>query len=139
MLLGLHLPDLSDSSPSSTTNPKSESASQSGSRSQLFLPDSDSKIMDVQMQCGESDCGLFAISFATALVFREQLGHFLRSHLMRCFEQQQMSMFSIRKGRHIHSKVKTMEKIPIYCACCMLQLLCCVVCVVLQIWCCLQF
>ena len=86
------------------------------------------KFMDVQMQCGESDCGLFAIAFATALVFGEQPGHFsfdqkkMRSHLMHCFEQQQMSMFPIRKRRRIHSKVKTTENIPIYCVCRMPQL-----------------
>ena len=50
------------------------------------------KFMDVQMQSGGSDCGLFS-TFTTALVFGEQPGHFLfdhkkmRSHLMHCFEQ----------------------------------------------------
>ena len=70
------------------------------------------KFMDVQMQCGGSDCGLFSISFATALVFGEQPGHFLfdhkkmRSHLMHCFEQKQIS---IRKRRCIHSKVNLLS------------------------------
>ena len=56
------------------------------------------KFMNVQMQCGGSDCGLFAISLATALVFGKQPGHFLldqklmRSHLLHCFEQKQISM-----------------------------------------------
>ena len=46
------------------------------------------KFMDVQIQCGECDCGLFSICFATALVFGGQPGHILfdqkkmRSHLM---------------------------------------------------------
>lgn len=86
------------------------------------------KFMDVQMQCGESDCGLFSIAFATALVFGEQPGHILfdqrimRSHLIHCFEQKQISMFPIRKRRRIHSKVKFIENIPIYCLCQMLEL-----------------
>ena len=33
--------------------------------------------MDVQMQSGGYDCGLFSIAFATALVFGKQPGHFL--------------------------------------------------------------
>ena len=32
--------------------------------------------MDVQMQSGGYNCGLFSIAFATALVFREQPGCF---------------------------------------------------------------
>ena len=84
--------------------------------------------MDVQMQSGEYDCGLFSIAFATALVFEEWPGCFLfdqkemRIHLLQCFERQQMSMFPIMKRRHSGAKVKSVEKIPIYCVCCMPEL-----------------
>ena len=84
--------------------------------------------MDVQKQCGENDCGLFSISFATALAFGEQPGHYLfdqkvmRSHLINCFERRRMSMFPIRKRRRIYSKVKTIEDIPVYCVCRMPEL-----------------
>ena len=70
------------------------------------------KFMEVQLQCGGRDCGLFSISFTTALVFGEQPGHSIfdqkkmRSHLMHCFEQKQ---FPIRKRRHIHSKVRKIQ------------------------------
>ena len=44
----------------------------------LYLPQmAVAKFMDVQMQCGESDCGLFSIAFTTALVFGEPPGHIL--------------------------------------------------------------
>ena len=51
--------------------------------------------MDVQMQSGGYDCGLFAIAFATALVLGEKPGGFLfdqqkmRAHLIKCLEHQQ--------------------------------------------------
>ena len=47
--------------------------------------------MNVQMQAGANDCGLFAIAFATAVVFVEKPGdtffnqHELRKHLHKCF------------------------------------------------------
>lgn len=56
-------------------------------------------IMDVQMQSGDSNCGLFSIAFATALVFGEQPGALLfnqqkmRAHLIKCHECQEISMF----------------------------------------------
>ena len=75
------------------------------------------KFMDVLMQCGGSDCGLFAISFATTSVFEEQPGHFLfdqkkmRSHLLY--------NVSNLKRKRVHSKGKTVEKIQcIVCATC---------------------
>ena len=55
--------------------------------------------MDVQMQSGGYDCGLFSIAFATALVFGEQPGRYLfdqkkmRAHLIQCLERQQMSSY----------------------------------------------
>ena len=77
--------------------------------------------MDVQMQSGGYDCGLFSIAFATALVFGEQPGYFLfeqtkmRAHLLQCLERQQM--FPVMKKRRTGSRVKSVEEIPVYCVC----------------------
>ena len=81
--------------------------------------------MDVQMQSGGCDCGLFAIAFATALVFGKHPGCFLfeqkcmRSHLLHCLESQEMTMFPTRKERRRHTelKVKSTDTYAIYCIC----------------------
>lgn len=84
--------------------------------------------MDVQMQSGGYDCGLFAIVFATVLVFGKQQGAFLfnqqkmRVHLVRCLEHRQMSMFPTKKRRRTGSKAKCVEEIQIYCICRMPEL-----------------
>ena len=57
------------------------------------------KHIDVQCQVGGSDCGLFAIAFATALCFGldPHTCSFaqaeMRNHLTACFESQCMSTF----------------------------------------------
>ena len=57
------------------------------------------KFMDVQMQAGGYDCGLFAIAFATAIMFRKQPGLFcfdqpkMREHYRKCLEQGHITMF----------------------------------------------
>ena len=55
--------------------------------------------VDVQRQCGSSDCALFTIAFATTLCMGgdphnssyDQAA--MRLHLMRCFESQKMALF----------------------------------------------
>ena len=87
-------------------------------------------MMDVQMQSGGYDCGLFSIAFATALVFGEQPGQFLfdqkkmRAHLIQCLEVQQITPFPIMKRRRGAAclKVKVVEDIPVYCLCRMPEL-----------------
>ena len=84
--------------------------------------------MDVQMQSGVNDCGLFSIAIATALVMGQQPGAFLfdqkkmRAHLIKCLERQVMSMFPIMRQRRTGSKVKSVEDVPIYCVCRMPEL-----------------
>ncbi len=84
--------------------------------------------MDVQMQSGSYDCGLFAIAFATALVFNEQPGRFLfdqhlmRAHLLECFKHRRMTQFPVKKLRRTGLKVKTIEEMPVYCICRMPEL-----------------
>ena len=83
--------------------------------------------MDVHMQSGGYDCGLFAIAFATALVYGNQPGHFIfhqektRAHLIQCLQQQEMSLFPVKKMRR-SSRVKSDDEIRIYCVCRMPEL-----------------
>ena len=54
--------------------------------------DTQLQYVDVQMQSGANDCGLFAIAFATALCHGELPGKYIferramRGHLMKCLE-----------------------------------------------------
>ena len=75
------------------------------------------------MQSGLSDCGLFAIAFATALIFGKQPCEFMfqqrqtRSHLIQCLESHSMSMFPFMMLRHVAGKVKSTNCIDVYCIC----------------------
>eukprot|EP00731_Ephydatia_muelleri_P011336 Em0006g230a len=66
--------------------------------------------VDVQMQQGCDDCGLFAIAFATSLARGEQPGSFfyqqkaMRKHLVDCLEKQNITAFPIQKIRRHGSK-----------------------------------
>ena len=82
------------------------------------------QFMNVQMQAGGYDCGLFAVAFATALAFGEPPGryHFaqekMRHHLWSCFERRQISMFPYSKLRRAtESTVKSVDEVPVYCIC----------------------
>ena len=78
--------------------------------------------MDTQMQCGSTDCGIFAIAFATALANGEQPGGFhfeqprMRKHLMHCLEAQYLSAFPVTRRRRA-AKVKLSSTIHVYCSC----------------------
>ena len=52
---------------------------------------------NVQKQVGLTNCGLFAIAFATSLAFGQEIYEFqqdqLRSHLKVCFEQKYIGIF----------------------------------------------
>ena len=82
--------------------------------------------MDVQKQCGENDCGLFSISFATALAFGEQPGHYLfdqkvmRSHLIYRLFRTKKDVDVSNQKKKVH--LKTIEDIPVYCVCRMPEL-----------------
>ena len=80
------------------------------------------KYMDTQMQCGSTDCGIFAIAFAVALANGEQPGglHFeqpqMRKHLMHCLESQCLSGFPVTRGRRA-ARVKLSSSLHVYCSC----------------------
>ncbi len=73
---------------------------------------------DVQMS---SDCCLFAIAFATAIVFGQDPGCLLfdqklmRPHLIKCFEER---MFPVKlRERRFGSRVKCRDNILVCCLC----------------------
>ena len=86
------------------------------------------KIMDVQMQAGGCDCGLFAVAFATALANGIPPGKFtfdqsrMRKHLYTCLQKGQLVTFPTMKERRVPVKVKSRDEIDIYCECRMLEL-----------------
>ena len=57
---------------------------------------------NVQMQSGSSDCGVFAIAFATALAFGNDPSEFIfdqsqmRKHLMKCLQNNSITMFPVK-------------------------------------------
>ena len=82
--------------------------------------------MNVQSQDGGSDCGLFAIAFATALVNGIQPAHCMfvqgamRQHLLTSLEEGRISMFPLKKKTG--SVVKSRYRIKLYCECRMPEL-----------------
>ena len=76
------------------------------------------EFMDVPIQSGSYDCGLFAIVFATALALGEKPELFffdqwnMRAHLRKCFEDGGMKIFPVlRKLTLMKSDVKTTEEV----------------------------
>jgi len=80
--------------------------------------------IDIQRQSGTSDCGVFAIAFATSLCFGQQpelLSYnqpLMRQHLMKCFEAGKMELFPIARSRRLKStKITNTQHIKVYCIC----------------------
>ena len=71
------------------------------------------------MQAGGSDCGLFAIAFATSLCYGQSPGkfHFDQSTSISCFEGGHLEMFPIGRNRQSKNKVKATKTIAVYCSC----------------------
>ena len=88
------------------------------------------KIMDVQMQAGGCDCGLFAVAFAeTALANGIPPGKFtfdqskMRKHLYACLQKGRITMFPTMKERRIPVKMKCRDEIKkVGCECRMPEL-----------------
>ena len=85
-------------------------------------------IMDVQMQAGGSDCGIFALAFATAIVNGIPPGKFvfdqakMRQHLYESFLSGKLQMFPTLRERRGATRVKTKDDIKVFCACRMPEL-----------------
>ena len=71
--------------------------------------------INVQRQCGPNDCGLFAIAFATSLVFEispEQClfdQQAMRLHLFNCFEKREITPFPVKKPRRPVCRVRCFD------------------------------
>jgi len=82
------------------------------------------EVMNVQQQQGGSDCGLFAIAFATSLVFgkcpalRCYTQKSMRKHLIDCLENKEMQPFHSRaRNKKFHSAVLRCNHAMVICTC----------------------
>ena len=74
-------------------------------------------VMNVQQQEGGSDCGLFAIAFATSLVFGQcpTLWRYtqksMRKHLMDCLEKKDICPFPSRavNRKYLNAVLRTLN------------------------------
>jgi hypothetical protein len=80
--------------------------------------------INVQMQTGGSDCGLFALAFATALCAGKDPHkcsfdqNRMRSHLELCLEKGEITEFPASiKPRRCSSSVKCVKSVQVYCTC----------------------
>ena len=77
----------------------------------------------MQRQTNGSDCGLFALAFATALCEKKKPEQIIfektsmRLHLLKCLEQENMTAFPSRQVQQSRVICKK-ETIEIYCKCC---------------------
>ena len=78
---------------------------------------------NVQWQSGGSDCGVFAIAFATSIcagqdptmkVFDQKK---MRKHLITCLENAKMTPFPERSLKRARALKKSQEEVPVYCIC----------------------
>ena len=88
-------------------------------KSQILL-----QFMDVPVQAGACDCGLYAIAFATALALGDKPELFsfnqpkMRQHLLQCFQRRAMQMIPVKRRRRMKtSSVKAIEEVKVYCKC----------------------
>ena len=81
--------------------------------------------MNVQHQVGVSDCGLFALAFATSLchaidptsvVYRQS---HMRNHLIQCLERGQLDHFPIHHSRRPIIRPSKTETFDVHCHCCL--------------------
>lgn len=78
--------------------------------------------MDVQIQCGASDCGAFALAFAMSLCAGDNpaelyyVQHSMRDHLLACIEKEEITPFPVRERRKL-CRVRERTSFKIYCSC----------------------
>ena len=81
------------------------------------------KFVNISMQSGSTECGLYAIAVMTALAFGHDPAllvfdqNSLRMHLGECFEAGYIQMFPAVQKRRIKERIKKEKVIPIYCTC----------------------
>ena len=86
------------------------------------------KYVDVQMQSGHNECGMFAIAYATTLCLGEQPDNYIleqgavRRHLIKFLEKGTFDMFPVRKTRRQSTRIKSTATIKVFCDCRMPEL-----------------
>ena len=79
--------------------------------------------MNVHLQGGGSDCGLFALAFATSLCNSDDstrhtyMQHAMRDHLVAAFETGKLEGFPISRSRWSNLKPVKSEQFRVYCNC----------------------
>ena len=79
--------------------------------------------VNVQRQSGSSDCGLFAIAFATSICFGTHpektfyCQKAMRQHLVNCIENGYMTEFPVQRTRRCTAKILDEQVIKVYCVC----------------------
>lgn len=79
--------------------------------------------IDVQRQGNGSDCGVFALAFATALCFDQNPTCLrfdqmqMRHHLISCIDRGHMELFPKARGSRQSHKPSKMQLIQVYCIC----------------------
>ena len=81
------------------------------------------KVINVSLQKGSADCGLYAIAMMTSLANNEDPANVvydqtaLRIHLVECFENGCLSTFPILKKRRLNNRIAMEVTYSIYCYC----------------------
>ena len=82
------------------------------------------RFIDVEPQTNSSDCGVYAIAFATRLCFCEDISFIqycvskMRTHLVSYLEKRQMAPFSsIQRKSTLSHSIVAQQLIPISCSC----------------------
>ena len=79
--------------------------------------------IDVQMQRGTCDCGLFSLAFATCLAngFLPEKQLFdqgkMRNHLYECLQKGELTMFPVMKERTLKKVIRAVDTVPVFCDC----------------------
>ena len=79
--------------------------------------------MNVHLQGGTSDCGLFALAYATSLCNADDptkytyTQHAMRNHLITALESGNLQGFPISRSRRSNLRPVKTEEIKIYCSC----------------------
>lgn len=80
-------------------------------------------VKNCQQQQNSFDCGVFAIAFATSLVFGQNPSdviyntHHLRKHLKNCLDIKKLSLFPTSASRVNRAQREIVKTIPVFCHC----------------------
>ena len=81
------------------------------------------KLVNVALQKGSTDCGLYAIAMMTSIAHKEDPAYViydqqeLRTHLKDSFDRGFISKFPISRKRRLSKRITIEDVYPIYCSC----------------------